>query len=318
MERMRFSPHTTDTSKLVLSNDGRLLVSGSRKEDRIKLWDVESAGSFSPGETQVSSDAIALSPDHTTLADSDSDKLYFWDPASGAITQSLDGSLTRIGFGYSPDGQYLISFSSNWKTLALRDGKTGRLLATFDFDYDSIDTMTYSPDSITLAVISSGTVSLIDLKEGWLHEQLSVDIREARFAAYTADGRELVVTEENGRTTMWNPADGTKIEETALTGTPFVLSLHGDRVAVGAGANQELQIWDVENDKMLWSESYPDINDIDIWYKYIFTPNQELLVFPDPDGLLTLWKAKTGRQLFTFEDASWDDIAFSEDGVLFG
>jgi WD40 repeat protein len=129
------------------------------------------------------------------------------DPASGSVQSKMPVSrgIYTFGAAFSPDGTKLAT--TDWNgSLDLWDPKTGKRLATIpDPDQGVGVAVAWSPDGKTIALTDeANTLRLFDLatrREIGPPFQLGpVDQNDYPYAAYTADGTKVVVSNDTGQT----------------------------------------------------------------------------------------------------------------------
>ena len=141
--------------------DGALLASAGGREDRtVKLWDVATrqlVGTLEGHEYEVN--AVAFSPDGSTLASGSEDGVWLWDVATQTRIATLqDNAVYSLAF--SPDGKSLLSGS--WGTVRLWDLGTRRSTATFEGHLGTVRSVVFLPDGTVISAAGDGTMLLWD------------------------------------------------------------------------------------------------------------------------------------------------------------
>ncbi len=158
---------TLHEGKLIFSPDGQKLAAVSEPQ-KPQVWDIATQRDITPSNIK-NANAIAFSPDSSTLAAVSYDGIYFWqlDKDSEKRHTLIPAKLGRfdIQLNYSPDGQILVSSGMDiWTTtLKLWHVDTGTYLGNLSGHTESIESLVFSHDGKTLASGSQdGTVLLWD------------------------------------------------------------------------------------------------------------------------------------------------------------
>ncbi|MFI5987359.1 hypothetical protein ACIBEA_41630 [Streptomyces sp. NPDC051555] len=132
-----------------------------------------------------------------------SGKLTSWDAASGALLSRDDtgqGAVQTLAL--SPDGSVLAT-SGDGRTVALRDGRTGRQTALLKGHSAAVQTLAFSRDGRRLASAGDdGTVMVWDVATRSRLATLTGHTARIRGLAFTADGA-LLSGAEDGRVVRW-------------------------------------------------------------------------------------------------------------------
>ena len=169
-ELFRFDAQWSPRTDPVFSPDGKWLATIDRP-GKAQVWNVETPDAPAIISTQ-NPDAMAFSPDSTTLAIATEGNIYLWkfhiegedEPTS--IPGGVRGFKTVLTF--SPDGTILVgSGMEGWNTpIKLWDVETGRGLGMLSGHTEPVETLVFSHDGKTLASGSEdGTVLLWDWDE---------------------------------------------------------------------------------------------------------------------------------------------------------
>jgi WD40 repeat protein len=219
--------HLDVVSCLVISPDGKLLISGSADKS-IRLWDLQTGQRL--GAIALHTDTIlslALSPDGRMLASGSLyDPIKLWDLEANQELASLTGQTGRIeAVAFSPDGLWLAS-GSNDATIALWDlnlqhPAAGYPLRVLKGHSQTIAALTFEPDGKTLASGSwDGTVKLWSTRTQREKRTLQPESGRVTALAVSADGKLLCTGSDTLK--LWQPRTGRALA--TLTGHTSVVS----------------------------------------------------------------------------------------------
>ncbi|MFJ9520979.1 XRE family transcriptional regulator [Kitasatospora sp. NPDC101801] len=132
-----------------------------------------------------------------------SGKLAGWDPASGALLSRDDTGQGAVqALALSPDGSVLAT-SGDGRTVALRDGRTGRQTALLKGHASAVQTLAFSRDGRLLASAGDdGSVLVWDVAARRRLATLTGHTARIRALAFTDDGA-LLSGAEDGRVVRW-------------------------------------------------------------------------------------------------------------------
>lgn len=165
-ELFRFNAQWSPRTDPAFSPDGKWLATIDRP-GKAQVWNVEAPDAPAIISTQ-NPDAMAFSPDSTTLAIANQEGIYLWKFRIAADEPTLIPGGLR-GFKnvltFSPDGTILVGSDMEiWNTwIKLWDVETGRGLGMLSGHTEPVETLVFSYDGKTLASGSQdGTVLLWD------------------------------------------------------------------------------------------------------------------------------------------------------------
>ncbi|KAF3193173.1 hypothetical protein TWF225_011012 [Orbilia oligospora] len=130
---------------LVLSSDGKVLVSFAEYPGEFKVWSLEGELLQSWGRGRSIGQTIAISSNGKFLAFTEFGGIELWNVASRSLLRTWKGHTKNVGImAFSSDDKILLSASYIDLTVRLWDVGTGELLETYA---DSADLLEFIPDA---------------------------------------------------------------------------------------------------------------------------------------------------------------------------
>jgi WD40 repeat protein len=247
--------------------------------------------SFGEGEALRS---VAFSPDGTILASAGGNNedfaIWLWEVSSGESLGTFDGHSGIVwGLAFSPDGQMLVSVSSD-ATAKVWDWRAGTLIKSLDFPGEVVS-VSFSPDGQSLAV-------------GGVDEPVA-EIRNAAIWTFSVGS--------------WDPL--MKFPE--YWNIPAIVYSPDGSVLVGGGTSRNVQVWRASHGVTLFTLNHahqvssiamsPDGSTAATGTCAATVESAECT-----QGAVWLWNLTTGRlidRLTGFPDIA-ERVAFSVDGSL--
>ncbi len=209
------------------SPDGHLLAIAGRAGTRV--WPV-----FAHPPTlrfPAPSVDVAFSPDGTLLAIAEqSGDAQVRHVRDGRVVEVLSGQGPRIRrISFSPDGSSLLALGFDG-VIRLWDRDREKVVQSFGNRQLRFTDAMFSPDGDTIAAVSGARVSIIELESGATVRTAPLSSHRLRSVDYSADGRVLVVADEDGKATALDAESLRRITEFIVTGE----SLSGAAFGVNA------------------------------------------------------------------------------------
>ena len=205
------SGHLDLVSTIVISPDGKLLISGSA-DKTIRIWELATGKRL--GNLTLHTDtvlALVLSADGNLLASSSLyDPIVLLDMTTGQERDRLYGHDLRIdALAFSPDGMLLASGSAD-RTTKLWETATSKELRTLDGHGGAVAAIGFTPDSKTLVSGSwDGTVRFWSTRIRRQNRSLELNSGRVNAIALSPDGK-LVATGSD-RLKLWQVRSGKEI-----------------------------------------------------------------------------------------------------------
>ena len=298
--------------------DGALLATGNTQEPNIRLWDIDKLGQTDPlrtGEVFARPPAyllsMALNSDETRLAaGSFTGQIYVWDTATRKMTVEPFGDHEGwvYSVAFSPDGRTLASASVD-STIRLWDTHTGEsILPPLEGHTRTVKSVAFSPDGTLLA--SGGDDATMRLWDAHTGELLSVNpgmliTRSTSLGlwdvTFSPDGTLVAgaAAVPEKKAVLWDVRDPTaprvvaRLPNNAIGGaTSVAFSPDGKILAVGAGLEGTVLLWDVETRQPIGAPI--PAHQRTIW-PVAFSPDGTLLASGGLDGAIRLIDAATGQ-----------------------
>lgn len=243
-ELRKLAEHQYGIAALAFSLDGRVLataegmesvfVSGARHRDgAVRLWDVRTGRQLRSLEAKEGRvNALAFSPDGALLATAglDDKDIHLWDPLTGREINRLhsvpDPASARglfegvVALAFAPDGQTLAAVSFyEWKsnlTFTQKDDDLGRMLRVWE------------------------------LSTGRERYALRQPRNEITSAAFSPDGRTLILGQRDGDVFLWDALGGKSFRRLPghVDGVLAVACAREGRTFLSASADATALLWD--------------------------------------------------------------------------
>jgi WD40 repeat protein/DNA-binding SARP family transcriptional activator len=255
-----------------------------------------------------------FSPDtNLVVSGYDDGHVHLWNPETDAV-RMLPGYMADSTAVYSPDGAYILSWTSSFRKGAMRVYDVARRTSAFVRVPPDPGVYTAAIDSTGRRIARAGLGKRVVLQapNGTSHITLP-DHGQANWLAFSPDGQHVVSASDDGTARTWNAASGAAerifkgIEGAVLWAT---YSPDGKRVAA-AGADGTIRIWTLAGgDPMVLYGHDGPVNTLG------FNPQGNRLVSGGKDGTVRIWDATNGEALVVLHshEGEVSGVGFSPDG----
>jgi WD40 repeat protein len=287
--------HATNITDMVLSGDGRRVLTGSHDRTAI-LWDAETGRklqTFTGHADGVRS--VALSGDGQRVLTGSWDRTaILWDAAKGSKLQTFAGHTSSVtGVAFSSAGKWVLTGSED-KTAILWDAETGRKLQTFAGHADGVRSVALSADGKRVLTGSyDKTAILWDADKGTQLQTFTGHTKWVWRVTLSADGKRVLTGSADETVILWDADKGTKIH--TFAGQTGALSGDGKRVLTGS-SDRTATLWDADKGTKL--RSFDGVTD-GIGVVALSGDGQRVLTGAE-DQTVILWDAAKGNKLQTF------------------
>ena len=248
---------------VTFSPDGRTIASGHSgvRSPPLAVWD-GATGAFKKAlhPTGRGIRNVAYSPDGTILACATTDgRVILWDVAASLPIDTFvvfDGNTPNV-VAYSPDGKMIAVGAA--RKVSIWGVATGKRRHFLSGHIDSIRSITYSPDSRTVASGGDdGTVRLWNASTGALRHTITGHTNEVNAVAYSPDGNTLAIGGKYSvnPVSLWDAATSTLRNSLEVSTADFgwsdvySLAYSPDGSTIAGGNYQETYLWDAATYKI--------------------------------------------------------------------
>ncbi|THC90327.1 hypothetical protein EYZ11_010206 [Aspergillus tanneri] len=195
------------------SPNGPLLASGF-PGGIVKLWDSSKDDLHQMPEGKGHSlrvQSVAFSANGKLVATGSRDKtIKLWDPNAGELRQTINNPAPVLCIAFSPNGRLLAS-SSDDGAIRLWDSNTGELRLTLQGQFNTHQTISFSPDGQILACESADcpdAIELWDPTNGELRQTLKGHSFYISSIAFSSNGQLLASSSGDKTVKLWDAKTG--------------------------------------------------------------------------------------------------------------
>ena len=315
-------------TSVAFSPDGTLLASGDVDGD-VRLWAVDTgdlqdtlSGSLPIFGVSRIVRSIAFSPNGNIIAVGEESVLWLHE-VHGTRRQVKQQAAVVRSIAFSPDGTAL-AIACQDQTIRLwdfwasdvpgLDVRIGTYHHTLRGYTDSVTSVAFSPDGLTLASGDSDTIRLWDAGTGEHKQTLKGHTDWVHSIAFSPDGLTLASGSWRENIRLWDAGTG-EHKQTLKGHTDWVLSVSfsPDGTPLASGSKDKtVRLWDVQTG-MPFRTLEGHTNSV---LSVSFSPDGSTLASGSWDRTVRLWDVATGSLLQTLEghtDVVWS-VSFSPDG----
>jgi len=316
---------TLPYSNLIITPDGKYMISAQQSSTSISLWDLELKERvpdvFEGYEDVVRS--MAVSPDGNLLMFGNYDgSLMFWDLNLQRFLEERIQAHTDIvnDLAFSPDGEMFVSVSVD-QTIRLWDATSfqeiGEPFATQGAEVSDVD---FHPDGELFATAcADGNVRLWSPNaRSSLIQALSGHSERVWDLDFTSDGETIASASADETLSIWDISGEPQLIRSlrGSIGQIYTLDFSPDDSMLAAGGQLGIQIWDWKTGEQI--QSFMDGHTAPI-INLEFNPDGTVLASGGMDAMILLWDVALGEMIgepLEGHQATVNDLAFSPGGEL--
>ena len=308
--------HVTLARSVAYSPDGSILAAGTGG-GRVQLWEVESGrllvALIRPGPSG-NVDALAFSPDSSTVASGIRDEIQLWDVENQRHLNTLQGHKGQIfSLAFSPDGAAIASGAED-DTVKLWEVATGKNLAAFQHSSDVLS-VTFSPNGETLAIAANKNVQLWNISTKKNVATLK-HTNHVNAVAYSPDGTTLVSGAWNV-VKLWDAKTKKEITTFKYEGSPGAVTFSPDCKVLAVanttrfgGSDGTVKLWEVSTGaKIATLQGHTGT-----YSAVAFSPDGDTFAMTLGNGTVKFWEVMTGKDISTLSKENVWSMAYSPDG----
>jgi WD40 repeat protein len=261
----RFPGHTNEVMDLVLSGDGRFLVTCDA-DGVIRVWDPTSRASLHTLRGHRGGiNALAMSPDGRRVLSGGGDQvLRLWDVERGQLLREFPGhGGTILAIAVTPDGRRCLSAGGERAhgqvgtdlDIWVRDLEDGRVIARWSGHTGIIDALAVSSDGrYALSSSNDQTARLWDVATGVELRRFPGQSELDLHAIFSPDGRRAIVTSAGHLVRVFGVETGRELLQ--LRGhtdkaDSLAVSPDGSILVSGSWPERKFRVWDLVDGRAL-------------------------------------------------------------------
>ena len=240
--------HTDRVTCLIMSHDGKTLISGS--QDRtIKFWDLGEkkvirtlAGFFNGHLNSVT--ALAISPDNQTLLSCDADNcLKVWNLNRIQEIHNIPLSVAITCLAFSPNGQLFCSGGLE-PQIRIRELKTRRVIRSID-NSSNVLSLAFSPNGKLLATGGFDCqIKIWDLSTGDIVYTLDGHSDRISQVMFSRDAQTLISGSWDRTIKLWQLSSGKQIANAVHSDRINTFALTSDEsILISSSCDRTIKLW---------------------------------------------------------------------------
>jgi len=289
-------------SSVLVSPDGTKIVALGLRGGTLQRWDVES-GEELPRINQ-SIEAVAFSPDSKKIVTcfyhhnprERANLVQLWDAESGELLHTWKDHRRRINtVAFSPCGKRIAAAFSGYTVGYSYYRSPCVCIWDIDafLDTDVLPPPEKEPDAAELEINDEAALNAPKAEDRLTFVEMKVDMKKIGSAAFTSDGKKIVVSSDNPSSTqIWDAESREKLREIDLE--LYYLFPGGKKMVMTPKINDgRILIGDIESGKVLELERYERS-------LYDFSPDERIIItsrqLPSYALQYELWNAESGEK----------------------
>jgi WD40 repeat protein len=270
--------------------------------DIVSLWDANTGKCLQVWEGVTWSSELFLSSGSQWLIIKRSKSASLWDANTGECLKVLEEDSLGTEVFFSPNSERLVTRGS---FIRLWDAKTGECLHTLEKPENGSDytEISFSPDSESIVINSSKSVSLYDAKTGKCLHTLEKPEKErgATKISFSLDSKSLVISSDES-ISLWNANTGECLHIWEEIKVQDSGTFSPDSQQIVIDDYEFIRLWDIKTRE--WACTLDE--SVDFSYISFSSDSQRLIV---DNQSLFLWDAKAGKKLKTLDEELWGEYA---------
>lgn len=296
------SGHQGDITDLVVSLDGKIMVSAS-KDKTLRVWDSRNKACIhilQGHQDWVRS--IALSPDASRIiSGSDDWTAKIWNVAQGKLETTLEGhTMPLTAVAVQGKGRFFFSASRD-HSIKVWDAQTYKCTTTLLDHKDWVTALLASVDGNKIVSASSDKTMRVWHLLGWrCLATLEGSKSPIGKILLSPDGNKIFSLSQDRLLSIWEGTSGKllfKCEGHKGEATDISLSRDG-KVLASCGRDQTIRLWNAENGKEIQTFTSNQTG----FSKVLLSDDQRLVFAAGDDHTIYVWKRENAEQV-----ASWEE-----------
>ena len=318
-EPLRVLKANTGVRALAFSQDGLTLAAGA---GRIRLWDVRTGDLLRTFEERSGvGNALAFSPDASTLVSGGGAVIGLWDALTGKRLKVRYGEGSADFIVFSPDGMAIAGGSSRDGKVRLWNAHTGEEILTIAEHMKPIYSLAYSSDGRTLAIGTGHVyegIRLWDVLTGQNYLNLEGHEHLVQSLAFSHDGSTLASGSWDDTARLWDVRTGKNLHvlrEWSGCGDVDAVALSPDGRLLATVYGCKVYLWNVRTGERLetLADHLEEVSTI------AFSPDGSTLASGGSwgDATIRLWDVRTANATHALvgHQRTVTSVAFSPDGL---